>query len=65
MKQVKAGEWVWPKMRGYKMECCDCGLIHEMDFLVAADDDGSILNDCHVLLRAYRKNKKKRTRKGK
>lgn len=25
-------KWVSPKMKGYKMECCDCGLIHEIEF---------------------------------
>ena len=24
--------WVPPLMRGYKMACCDCGLVHEMQF---------------------------------
>jgi len=31
---VKANEWVFPKMRKYKMACCDCGLVHTMDFKV-------------------------------
>lgn len=25
-------EWVWPVMDGYKMSCCDCGLVHDMQF---------------------------------
>jgi hypothetical protein len=25
-------EWVQPIRRGYKMRCCDCGLVHEMMF---------------------------------
>lgn len=28
----KAGEWVRPIKRGYKLACCDCGLVHRMDF---------------------------------
>ena len=28
------GEWVQPKMRGYKLGCCDCGLVHKMDFRI-------------------------------
>lgn len=24
--------WVKPKRKGYKMACCDCGLVHEMQF---------------------------------
>ena len=27
-------EWVKPIMKGYQMECCDCGLVHEIDFKV-------------------------------
>lgn len=33
-KKVKAGEWQQPIRRGYKMVCCDCGLVHHMDFRV-------------------------------
>lgn len=25
-------EWVSPIRNGYKMVCCDCGLVHDMDF---------------------------------
>jgi len=28
----KAGEWIHPVKRGYKMACCDCGLVHVVDF---------------------------------
>lgn len=31
-KTVKAGEWVQPVRNGYKMACCDCGLVHVLDF---------------------------------
>ena len=27
-------EWQHPKMKGYKMQCCDCGLVHEVEFRV-------------------------------
>jgi Zn-finger protein len=27
-------DWISPVMTGYLMQCCDCGLIHEMDFRV-------------------------------
>ena len=33
-QEVKPDSWVKPKMQGYKVECCDCGLIHEVDFRV-------------------------------
>jgi len=25
-------DWVAPVMNGYRMACCDCGLVHEMQF---------------------------------
>lgn len=31
---VKAGKWVQPVKRGYLMACCDCALIHRMDFRI-------------------------------
>lgn len=31
-KRVEAGEWVRPVRRGYRMMCCDCGLVHTIDF---------------------------------
>lgn len=27
-------EWHEPIMKGYRMQCCDCGLIHEVQFKV-------------------------------
>lgn len=27
-------EWIQPIRRGYKMACCDCGLVHDMDFRI-------------------------------
>lgn len=43
--QVKAGEWVQPDRKGYKMRCCDCGLVHRMEFRVYHR---------HIQLRAWR-----------
>lgn len=31
-KQVTHGEWVSPVHDGYRMACCDCGLVHTMNF---------------------------------
>ncbi len=28
------GEWVQPVPRGYLLKCCDCGLVHRLDFRV-------------------------------
>ena len=27
-------EWVQPVEEGYKMQCCDCGLVHQIDFRI-------------------------------
>lgn len=36
VRPLKSGwtRWQKPKMKGYLMQCCDCGLIHEVDFRV-------------------------------
>ncbi len=39
LKQVKINKdgwsrWEMPAMKGYLMGCCDCGLVHEMEFEV-------------------------------
>jgi hypothetical protein len=31
---VQNGEWVKPRMRGYFMKCCDCGMVHKLNFKV-------------------------------
>ena len=33
------GEWVKPVMEGYKVKCCDCGLVHVFNFRIV---DGEI-----------------------
>lgn len=33
-KQVVEGEWVQPIRKGYKMACCDCGLVHTVNFRI-------------------------------
>jgi hypothetical protein len=30
--EPKPGEWLRPVRRGYKLACCDCGLVHRVDF---------------------------------
>ena len=37
--KVKDGEWVQPVRRGYRMRCCDCELVHILDFRIK---DGKI-----------------------
>lgn len=36
-KKQKDGEWVQPKMKGYLMGCCDCGLVHAVDFKITGE----------------------------
>jgi len=26
------GDWIQPIRRGYKLRCCDCGLVHKINF---------------------------------
>ena len=42
------GEWVSLVMTGYKMACCDCGLVHRLDFRIVDD---------RVEFRTYRDNR--------
>lgn len=45
---LKDGEWMRPITRGFKEQCCDCGLVHRVDYRVV---DGAIE------FRAYRDNR--------
>jgi len=31
---VRSAEWIQPVRRGYLMECCDCGLVHRLNFRI-------------------------------
>lgn len=33
-------EWIQPVRKGYKMGCCDCGLVHLLDFRLVKRKDG-------------------------
>lgn len=35
--------WVQPVRKGYKMACCDCGLVHTMDFRTVSDARGKFI----------------------
>lgn len=41
--------WVQPEMRRYLLQCCDCGLVHEMQFRIAVGPKRQ-----HVQFRARR-----------
>lgn len=32
--QVTDGEWITVSKRGYKEQCCDCGLVHRLNFRI-------------------------------
>lgn len=36
-------EWIRPKRKGYKMACCDCGLVHNLDFRVRKEWRGLVV----------------------
>lgn len=40
---VQAGEWVQPRRRDYRMACCDCGLIHRMNFRIVTTNRGRFI----------------------
>lgn len=41
-KIAKDNEWIHPKQKGYLMSCCDCGLVHWLDFRVVHDKKGNL-----------------------
>lgn len=40
-KQYYEGDVVTPVRRGFKWLCCDCGLVHRLDFFIKKDGRGS------------------------
>lgn len=48
----ESGEWVQPVRKGYRMMCCDCGLVHNLDFRVVTTGRGSTIQ-----FRAFRNNR--------
>lgn len=50
LKKVGPGEWQQPVMKNYFMQCCDCGLIHRMNFRVVINKQGKAL----VQMQAFR-----------
>jgi len=45
---LEAGVWFWPKKRGFKLGCCDCGLVHKTDYRI---------KNGHVEFRVFRDNR--------
>lgn len=44
--------WIKPHMRLYRMGCCDCGLVHDLQFVVVKSGRGHA-----VVFRARRNNR--------
>jgi hypothetical protein len=38
--------WIYPIMEGYKMCCCDCGLVHVLEFRIDSEDPKRIEFRC-------------------
>lgn len=37
---VHDSQWVKPKMKGYRMRCCDCSLVHVLTFKIVRSGRG-------------------------
>lgn len=51
---VEAGEWVVPRRKFYRLGCCDCGLVHKMEFKLVPSWHGG---GKKILMRAWRDEK--------
>jgi hypothetical protein len=47
--QLKDGEWIRPHKQGHADQCCDCGLVHDMEFKIV---------DGEIRFRAFRNKRK-------
>lgn len=56
-EQTWEGEWFRPKQRGYRMGCCDCGLVHVVNFRVR---DGKVEMQVYRHARATAAKRRKR-----
>ncbi|KKL19779.1 hypothetical protein LCGC14_2462020 [marine sediment metagenome] len=39
---IEENQWIKPKHKGYKLACCDCGLVHYMGITVLDNKDVSV-----------------------
>ena len=59
-------DWVQPHHEKYLMKCCDCGLVHEMQFRAVKDEPASQFVDVDkqtkalVVFRARRRKSRKK-----
>lgn len=54
MKKIKDGDWVRPEMSGFKLKCCDRGLVHNVDFAIVDNKEVVIVNGYGVVFRMSR-----------
>lgn len=38
--RLEDGDWIRPKRRGFKEQCCDCGKVHDVDFRIVKSKGG-------------------------
>lgn len=38
-----SGKWIRPIRKGYRLRCCDCDLVHSLDFRVVKEGKNSYL----------------------
>jgi hypothetical protein len=58
-------DWQWPRHNGYRIACCDCGLVHRIDFRIDTSGRELLTIDGirvrrrhgHVMLRVARDNR--------
>lgn len=53
-KAASEGEWVQPVRRNYELECCDCGLVHILNFRLIKTPNGGH----SIQFQAFRDNRK-------
>lgn len=52
--QAYEGDSIRPYMKDYGLRCCDCGLVHKLDFFVIKNSDLLIASGYHVQFRVRR-----------
>ncbi len=52
---ISEAEWVRPAPIGYRLACCDCGLVHRLEFAIGPKPHGR--RGLAVMFRAWRDNR--------
>jgi hypothetical protein len=53
--RVYDNEWQMPILEGYKMACCDCGLVHTINFIIVKGNNvDKEIKGARVILQATR-----------